>query len=419
MEEFSEYKTVYVTVKPEELQKQRDPVRKYVRRALSAGDDPLGLGSSRGLPKHDVGEARIKRAVKKSLSCDIQLSEDSLVPWQTVVDKEQADELLKNKKKSQRLARRSTLPANIKSVKKEKSLKKGEASKQLKIAFFKLLNVIEPEKGYDKSNFDAHEVCKMLDKLPVLAKDKFRFTAIPEPIMALHMLCAIDAPLQCIKKCYKLNPDAVHNTSSTLGSPLHYACFYNASVESVRYIATKDTPAVLQLNRAKRTALHLACMREADPDLVILLTEAAPDAAELQDSHGQTALHFAVGCEHPDFEIIEDLTEVYPHACVLHDDLTGATPLHAALANPKCDADIIMDLVAANAKALKAVDKEGCTPLHVAAQNKADVKTIKALTKKHSKILSIKNNDKQTAYKIAKSMGQGKDILKLLKPHRN
>ena len=417
----SAYKTVYLTVDPDEWEKQKNPIRQYVSKALSTDTSGLGGGSFRegGIEK-DVGEARLKRAVRKSLSCDmIDLLNEGGVPWQNVVGKEQTDALLSKRKASKKAASSGSLGAHTKLSSKKadkKAKKKEDPSKQAKIAFYKILNAHKPERGHDKDKFDAHEVCKMMDKLPVLAKEKYLFSAFHEPITALHMLCAIDAPLQCIRKCYKHNPDAVHDTSSTIGSPLHYACWFNAGVESVRYIASKDTPALLLRNRAKRTALHLACFRQTDPDLVILLTAAAPEAAGMQDNHGKTPLHLACAAKRPDLETVEDLTEVWPHAVCLHDEETGATPLHVALANKKCDVDIIKDLVASNSKALKAVDQDGRIPLHVAVENKASIKIIKVLTKKHAKTLAVQNHSGETAHKIAKSMGQGKEILKLLKP---
>jgi len=417
----SAYKTVYLTVDPDEWEKQKNPIRQYVSKALSTDTSGIGGGSFRegGTQGKDASDARLKRAVRKSLSCDMILL-DGGVPWQSVVGKEQADALLSKRKASKKAASSGSLGAHTKASAKKKEdkkpKKKEDPSKQAKIAFYKILNAHKPEKGHDKDKFDAHEVCKMMDKLPVLAKEKYLFSAFHEPITALHMLCAIDAPLQCIKKCYKHNPDAVHDTSSTIGSPLHYACWFNAGVESVRYIASKDTPALLLRNRAKRTALHLACFRQTDSDLVVLLTAAAPEAAGIQDNHGKTPLHLACAAKHPDLETVEDLTEVCPEALCLHDDETGATPLHVALANKKCDVDIIKDLVASNNKALKAVDQDGRIPLHVAVENNASIKVIKVLIKKHAKTLAIQNNNGETAHRIAKSMGQEKEILKLLKP---
>jgi len=420
------YKTVYVTVDPDEWAKQKDPVRDYVHKTLLSSRD---LGADDSNKPGVSGGSRLRRAVQKSLSSDLKLPSDC-VPWQSVVGEEQTDELLKQKRKQEKHAKhqkklhsslRDLDPSSgkhergeaLKGKKKEK-----DPNKETKIAFYRLLNNPAPEKGCSKKSFDPDVVCKMMDKLPVLAKDKFAFTAFHEPITALHMLCATDAPLQCIKKCYKLNHEALHDTSSTLGSPLHYACSYNASVETVRYLASKDTPALLLLNRAKRTALHLACATKKPVcELVVLLTAAGAEAAELQDSHGLTPLHLACSAKRPDLEIVEDLTEVCPEAVCLQDQKNGATPLHMALENKTCDIDIVKDLVGSNTKVLKVADTKGRLPLHLAVQANISAKVIKAMVKKYPKSLSVQDVDGETPYQIAKSMHLDKEILKLLKPH--
>ena len=412
------YKTVYVTVDPDEWEKQKDPVRKYVQTTLAgrnaAGPDHPGNDQS-------TTEARVRRALKKSLSSRLALPSDC-VPWQSVVDEEQADEFLKQTRKDAKLRMHNSMKdmEDGKNKRREelKGKKTDDPTRKAKVAFFKLVNKSNPEKGYSKKDFDAHEVSKMMDKLPVLAKDKFAFSAFNEPITALHMFCAIDAPLQCIKKCYKLNTEALHDTSSALGGPLHFACFYNADVESVRYLASKDSPALLLQNRAKRTPLHVACsVKRPSVDLVQLLTAACAEASEIQDHHGLTPLHLVVAAKKPNLEIIEDLSEVGPNAVCMQDEENWATPVHLSLENTNCDLDIVRDLVGANPAVLKMQDKKGRLPLHLAVKAEINFKVLKAMVKKNPKSIFIADEEGNTPYTIAKTMHQDKEIVKLLKPH--
>lgn len=418
MMEDQTYKTVYVTVDPDEWEKQKDPVRKYVQKAL-AGRNPVGPDRP-GNDQSSTTEARVRRAVQKSLSSDFAMPSDC-VPWQSVCGEEQADELLKQKRKQAMLRKHSSMRdiENGKNKRAEelKGKKKDDPTKQLKVAFFKVVNKSDPDKGYSKKDFDSHDVGKMMDKLPAIAKDKFAFSAFNEPIMALHMLCAINAPLPCIKKCFKLNNEALHDTSSTLGSPLHCACYYNADVESIRYLASKDSPALLLQNRAKRTPLHVACAaKRPSCELIQLLTAACAEATEIQDHHGLTPLHLAVAAKKPNLEIIEDLTEVGPDAVCMQDEENGATPVHLALESAKCDLDIVRDMIGANSAVLKVQDKKGRLPLHLAVKAAIGFKILKAMVKKNPKSIFIEDSEGYTPYTIARTMHQDKEVLKLLKP---
>ena len=355
---------------------------------------------------HDAGVDRVRRAVRKSFSSDYLLPKD--VPWHNVMERAASerfiDKLVASKKQ------------NKEDQHNTKKKKKKDPNDRLKLDFYKLLNVRDPGDGC--SGFNVSKINAMMDDMPSLATDKYLFAAFAEPITALHMLCAVDAPLSCIKRCFQHNVAAVRDNSSAIGSPLHYACWFNANVKTVRYIASKvdDANVVLLLqNRAKRTPLHLACMRKADADLVVLLTAACPAAATMKDKDGMTPLHLAMTVENPVLAVIEDLTEVYPEAGSIQ-GASGSTPLHLALANPEVDTDILKDLVASNVRALRIRDAAGDTPLHVATAAGRSLKEMKLLYKKYPHAARVKNEFGETPYKMAKVHKADKDILKLLKP---
>jgi ankyrin repeat protein len=286
--------------------------------------------------------------------------------------------------------------------------------KMLKIEFYKLLNVRDPEDGC--SGFNVSKVNKMMDDLPQLCKDKYLFSAFNEPITALHMLCAVDAPLSSIRRCYKHNPNAVYDASSAMGSPLHYACWFNVSTKTIRYIASKDLESLQVKNRAKRTPLHLACLRQADQDLIILLTEACPEAAAMLDKDGMSPLHLACDTEKPRLAVIEDLTEVNPQVLETQAGTGSKTPLHLALERD-AGLDILKDMILSNPKALKCQDASGNTPLHVACARSASYKELKVLLRKYPKSAQKLNFKGETPIAIAKAKQLGDDILKLLQPH--
>lgn len=302
----------------------------------------------------------------------------------------------------------------------KKAIKKKtlNANQQLQLDFLKLLNFPEPSKGC--SELDLPTVIKLMDNMPSLANEKFLFTAFSEPLTALHMLCAIDAPLKCIKRCFQHNGNAVLDASSTIGSPIHYACLYRANVKTVRYICSnvEDPVAVLSIvNRAKRTALHIACLSKESLELVQLLTSACPNAARMADKDGMTPLHLALTMRIPDLEVIEDLTEVCPKALCMAENSTGSTPLHLALKNENVGIDIVKDLVVTHPRACKLVDASGNTPLHIAVQNGRDLSVIKFLLKKHLDAINLPNKEGETPYSIGKASRRvNKDVLKMLKP---
>jgi ankyrin repeat protein len=374
---------------------------------------------------HDAELDRFRRAALiKQESTGAMVAE--LVPFISVIGNYQRNSISKLDKSDSSLGKSDSSLGKSdsslglgKKVKKTSSFrKKTDPQQKMQHDFLKLLNVKDPINGC--SGLNVTLVCDMMDKLPSLAKEKYLFSAFPEPITALHMLCALDAPLKCIKRCFMHNVEAVFDTSSTLGSPIHYACTYGANVKIIRYIASnvKDPVAMLSLaNRAKRTALHIACLSKDSVELVQLLTAACPQAAGMVDKEGMTPLHLALTVKKPDLAIVEDLTEVCPKAVCMAAKATGSTPLHMALEHDHVDIDIVKDLVVTYPKVCKVVDAAGNTPLHVAVSRGRDFAVIKLLMKKHADAANLPNSEGQTPYAMAKALKNlSKDCLRMLKP---
>ena len=195
--------------------------------------------------EYDAGVERLRRAFRRTKSVDdigyldLDDNDDFLVPWYSVADDQTAVSAIQAMQRkastSPMKSRRSEDESNAAhSAKPTKEKKKADPNAKIKTDFFQMLNVKDPSNGC--SGFNVSKVNKMLDKLPALACTKYLFGAFTEPVTALHMLCAMDAPLSCIKRCYTHNKAAVYDTSSLLGSPLHYACYYNSNIKIIRYI---------------------------------------------------------------------------------------------------------------------------------------------------------------------------------------
>lgn len=286
-----------------------------------------------------------------------------------------------------------------------KKTEQNNRKKQVKLEMFKLLNAAA---GGEKLN--SIKLLRLMNEEPACTKSKYLLSSFPEPVRPLHFLSAFNAPLECIQKCYKLNPDALRDSSSSSGTPFHLACNGKVAIKVSRYFASQDADSLLLLNHAKRTPLHMAVLSNADSELVALLTEACPKAAELKDLTGSTPLDLAVSAKEPDIDVIEDLISVYPDAIC-----QGA--LHSAIANIALSADILKMLMLKRPKCLKYVDDDGNTPFHFAALHKRSYKEIKVMARKYPKGLHKLNGEGETAHKIAKRLGLDSEIISLLRPN--
>ena len=380
---------------------------------------------------YEAGKERLRRAVRRCKSVDdidyLNLDDNDafLVPWYSVATDPNTVAAVQNLQRKASISpmksRREEDDAKAHS-KSAKAKKKSDPNAKVKSDFFKILNVKNPANGC--SGFNVSKVNKMLDDLPALACAKYLFGAFTEPVTALHMLCAMDAPLSCIKRCYMHNKAAIYDTSSLLGSPLHYACYYNANIKIIRYICHQEMDnnidtVLCKTNRSKRTPLHLACMNDGakndsdndNVELVQLLTSACSNAALVVDKEGMTPLHYAVKCNSPSLAMIEDLTEVAPTAglqlSTSVNDPHQYIPLMLALLNPNATTKIIQDLIVSCPKVLHIIEPvTGNTPLHMAVQQQRPVPEIKMMVQMYPPALTIKNTKGRIPYKIAKSISK-------------
>jgi ankyrin repeat protein len=222
--------------------------------------------------------------------------------------------------------------------------------------------------------------------------------AAEEYVYPLHMLCALGAPVACVRACYKAFPEAIQLRTDLLGGPLHFCCAFAAAaaasgatgagsditnnntaqatalVEVARFLVKKDPGAILAENKRGQTPLHFAAATRCAP-LVVFLTAREPRAASVLD-RGMMCTPLHVACtrlDEPCLEIIEDLTEVHPEAGTTRAS-DGSWPLWNALDKkadcPNIDA-VLKDLIVSNPGAASMQHKTtGETPLHKALRLK-------------------------------------------------
>lgn len=367
-----EFKTVYVTIQPSEIDTTK-PLR------FSTMD---------------------KNANKEEGDTELEFDE---IPWLDM-SSNMLDFSASMGDLSKKFSKRTTKPPGIKKSASDRQHRTKDNEKQKKkLDFFRLLNGVK-----SPQDWNAAAVLEMLEETPSLAKKKYLFAAFQEPVMALHCLCALNAPIECVKKCFKLYTNALHDASPSIGTPLHYACYYNASSRIVRYLASRDRSALKIVNRGKRTPLHTAVAQHSNAELVVLLTEACPDATTMTDKDDMTPLDLAVSIPNPDLVVVEDLTEVNPTA-ISHS-------LHKAIMNDTVGIDILKDMMMSNPKALSTRDKNKNLPLHLMVKTKRSYKEMKLCMKHHPKATHEANGEGMTPYQLAKSMDIDDAIVDLIQP---
>lgn len=127
--------------------------------------------------------------------------------------------------------------------------------------FFELLDL----NPWRAETLDNEEFLRLVASDPSACRQTYVFDAFDEEsIYPLHMISALSADADAVKACYKAHPDAIQDTKSGFGSPLHFACFFGAPIGVVVYLAKKDPSALMTANsKSGKTPLHLACESNA------------------------------------------------------------------------------------------------------------------------------------------------------------
>jgi hypothetical protein len=123
-----------------------------------------------------------------------------------------------------------------------------------KSVFVNLLN-LDP---WDKtSKLNESQIVHVIDNCPAFCSVKYTFEGFHGSLFPLSALCALDASISTIKKCYQAFPDAITKADAWVGTSLHYACSYHASLDVVEFLAKKNPLALKSVNQFHRLPLHM------------------------------------------------------------------------------------------------------------------------------------------------------------------
>lgn len=113
-----------------------------------------------------------------------------------------------------------------------KTVETKKVDSKTKLAFFTILNN-NPYNGETiRSSNTIKMLCKWMKEYPSLCSTRYEFDAFKnDTIYPLHMLCAMAAPIICIKRCYQSYPGAINDQEALYGTPIHYASLFHYHYE--------------------------------------------------------------------------------------------------------------------------------------------------------------------------------------------
>jgi ankyrin repeat protein len=145
-------------------------------------------------------------------------------------------------------------------------------------------------------------------------------------------------------------------------SPLYRAIEYHCSDDVILFLLQ-----VCQTKESGKSALHLALETKSSWEIIDDLIRSRPETTYLQDKNGNCPLHLAVeiySCWSED--VTDQLIQANPEALLLQ-DVNGRSPLHLAFRSGRRN-KVIDRMIRANPEALLLQDESGKSPLHVAVE---------------------------------------------------
>ena len=183
----------------------------------------------------------------------------------------------------------------------------------------------------------------------------------------LDVAVRVDRNLEIIKYLIEKGAISNYNRGYHGKTILHFAIERNKgellNSETVKYLIDKNLTIIDGKNRNWDTPLTFAIKENANPEIVKYLIDNGSNLAIRDNDKESTPLHLALMYK-PSIEIIKRLVEKGANVNVKNRD--GDTPLHLALMY-KPSIEIIKYLIEKGAADIRAINKEGNIPLHLAA----------------------------------------------------
>mmetsp|Transcript_85424 Transcript_85424/g.242175 ORF Transcript_85424/g.242175 Transcript_85424/m.242175 type:complete len:342 (-) Transcript_85424:81-1106(-) len=238
------------------------------------------------------------------------------------------------------------------------------------------------------------------------------------------------ATMQCLLE-HGANVNAVNYIGA---APLHYVCLRDRNHRGIANVLLENGAEIDRVTLAGKSPLHFACEKQL-PELVEVLCLFSANT-NLQDCEGNAPMHLALSKEQGRDTVKRQILELLvAHRAEAHaPNLLGHAPLHVACrvgcvrcaqllldqqANPQAltarqetclhlacqggHSEVTQLLVQSQPQAADAMDAEGNTALHVCAMNGSFDSA--AVLLRAGADTNIKNNQKRTAFDVAKIRG--------------
>jgi len=219
-----------------------------------------------------------------------------------------------------------------------------------------------------------------------------------------HFACKSRSELDVVKYLESLYPESIYVCNDIVGLPLH--CAERKDVFQHLFFE--------RYNGSTRPPLHSLFQDDSFEDKTTIakrFIDIFPANARDIDSHGATALHFAVTTP-TTTEFIDKLIELSPDAITTQDS-QGSLPLHKALRST-ASPDIIRCLLLHNGHSAHVVDHLGRTPLHVACRHGAPLEVVADLNQAHAQGIHALDSCRCTPLHVACRHGAPLDVVQRL-----
>ncbi|XP_010256499.1 PREDICTED: protein ACCELERATED CELL DEATH 6-like [Nelumbo nucifera] len=191
----------------------------------------------------------------------------------------------------------------------------------------------------------------------------------PNGLTALHA-AVIAGHSGIIAELVKQKPELVNKQDNTKKTPLHFAALLG-DLKSVELFLQKEASIAYQLDNEGHSPLHKAAIK-GKKKIIKKLLQRCPDCIDLVDNRGQNVLHVAV--VEKQLRVVQHLSKHHPWGLINQVDKDGNTPLHLAAIN--CHVRITWALSMAPAVDLTLINNKNLTALNIAELDMEKGKTI-------------------------------------------